>query len=119
MSEGTGSRTSLRLPSGRRYLLGGTSVAIVFSAEPGEDSRWGLRLFLLSLVPALVLTVLLITRLRLDYLRSLLPWYGIPYLVWLIGAPPRGQGPGAVIAYAWGLLGTIAFFLAGFSTTRP
>jgi hypothetical protein len=118
----TRSRTWLRLILGTAYLIGGTSVGIIFSGEPGSDIRVGLRLFSLSMLFAGVATVLLIVRLRLDYVRLLLPWYGLPYQLWLIGAPPSGEGTPAVFAYGWMLLGTLVFVvatLATLATTRP
>jgi hypothetical protein len=121
MRSRTGSRTWLRVLLGTAYLAAGASVAIIFSAEPGQDITWGLRLFTLSLIPALVFTVLLITRLRFEYLRLSLPWYGLPYQLWLIGAPPRSEGIQAIIAYVWMLLGTLVFLIATLATlaTRP
>ena len=88
----------LRVLIGTTYLFGAASVAMIFAADPGQDTTWGLRLFSLSLFLSLVLAMLLVYRLRLDSLRLLLPWYGIPYEVWLIGSPPRQEGPGAVVA---------------------
>ena len=119
MRRRTGSRTWLRILLGTGYLVAGASVAILLSTVPGADIRWGFRLFTVSVVPTIVATVLLIARLRFDYLRLLLPWYGIPYIAWLIGAPPSREGIPAILAYAWGLLGTIVFFVATFATTRP
>jgi hypothetical protein len=88
---------------GTAYLLGGVSAAIISSTAPGQDAaRWGPPVFSLGLLLALVLTVLLVYRVRLDYPRLLLPWYGIPYQVWLIGSPPRHEGLGAAVAYVLG-----------------
>jgi hypothetical protein len=76
------------------HLIGGTSVGIIFSGEPGSDIRMDLRLFSLSMLVAGVATVLLIVRLRLDDVRLSLPWYGLPYQLWLIGATAPGRAGG-------------------------
>jgi hypothetical protein len=70
----TRSRTLLRFLVGTAFLAAGASVAIILSADPGDDVRWGVRLLSLALIPGLVFTMLLVSRLRLDYLRLLLPW---------------------------------------------
>jgi hypothetical protein len=106
----------LRFLVGTAYLAAGASVAIILSADPGDDVRWGVRLLSLALILGLVFTMLLVSRLRLDNLRLLLPWYGIPYLAWLIGGPPTREGTLATWAYAWGLFGTIVFCAATFAT---
>jgi hypothetical protein len=113
----TGSRTILRTLIGTAYLIAGVSAEIISSSDPGQDVRWGLRLFSFGLLLALVFTVLLVYRLRLDYLRLLLPWYGIPYQVWLIGSSPRHEGLGAAASDAWGSVGTVAFLVI--LATRP
>jgi hypothetical protein len=78
MRERTGSRTWLRAVLGAALGIAEASVGIVFSAEPGDDITWGLRAFAVALIVVVVLTILLITWLGLDYLRLLLPWYGLP-----------------------------------------
>jgi hypothetical protein len=112
-------RTLLRLLLGTAYVIGAASVLIHFSGEPDENVRLGSSLLLLAWVLGLMFNLLLILRLRLDYLRVLLPWYGLPYLVWLIASPPLGEGLGAAVAYAWSSIGTLAFFIAVSTATRP
>jgi hypothetical protein len=122
MRRRTGSRSWLRVLLGSTYLIGAASVAIIFSIDPGQNTRemrWGLRLLLFGCGLALVTTVFLIVRLGSSYLRLLLPWYGVPYLAWLIGGPPRGEGRFAATAYAWCLAGTLAFLITIWATARP
>jgi hypothetical protein len=99
------------------------SVAIIFSATSGddiEDIRWGLRLFPVGFVFAVPATVLVIVRSRTQLVWLFLPWFGLPYLVWLIAAPPQRDRLRGRIAYLWGLFGSCAFLGATlWALTRP